>query len=183
MPVFLAVTGSAGSFISKESCPHMVKDGQKHGGEHISHGKFFPEGYIDPHTEDQRGAHVGNAADHFLTHDISEGGRHAGDGALVEEKGQSGKNHSLSHGGGEDDHDHKVQNGFGGQGGVISGETVLDGSHNGHGSNADDKGAGHKPFHKMSVALRVKFSLQKFAQLFDAVFNVQKISDETPHNQ
>lgn len=61
---------------------------------------------------------------------------------------QGGEDGPFAVDGGEDHHDHKVQDGFGVQGGRVAGEAVLNGAYDGHSPDAHGEEAVTKPWIK-----------------------------------
>ena len=121
------------------------------GGQHIGHPELGLESQIAAHAEDHHVAQEGQVCDDDGTENRLEQTGADGHAALQDGHGNGGEEGSLAVGGGVNDEDDEVQNGLGEQGGGISGQTVLNGTHNGHGTDTDGEGGGDEALDELAV--------------------------------
>ena len=127
---------------------------------------------INTHAENQNRAGQGKAVDGpGRQKRLNKPGQY-GDGALEQRYRYGGKNTAFSHGGGHNQDNDKIQDGFRQKQGIISRQAVLDSAHHRHGADTHGKGRSDKGIQKPGVAFISGFSFQPGAKLLDPHFNI-----------
>ena len=148
------------------------------GRQHIGHPEFGLEGQIAAHAEDHHVAQEGQVGDDGGAEDGCQQTCADGDAALQDGHGNGREQRALAVGGGVNDEDDEVQNGLGEQGGGISGQTVLNGTHDGHGADADGERGGNETLDKLAVITPGGLFLEPCAELFQLAVKVQHLARE-----
>ena len=160
---------------SEESHAQRTED---EGGQHIGYPELGLESQIASHAEDHHVAQEGQVCDDDGAEDGLEQSGADGHAALQNGHGNGGEESSLAVGGGVNDEDDEVQNGLGEQGGGIPGQAVLNGTHNGHGADADGKGGGDEALDKLAVIPTGGLLLEPCAEHFQLAVEVQHLAHE-----
>lgn len=128
-------------------------DREEESGEHITHLQDLAEGRVDADTENEGGSYKRKLGDESIACKRSGHGCNGSNTSLVDKDWDSGTDRALAVDGGVDKDDDKVQDRFCREHGNVMVNAVLDGAHDCHGADADDKGCVYETIHKGGVAV------------------------------
>ena len=105
------------------------------------------------------------------------------DGTLIDEDGQRRAGGAQSIGGGHDRNNDQIEHRFCGEQGVIPGQSVLNGTDDGHGADTDDEGGVDKAVHKAAVILAPQQLPQAVPRLLHPPLHIDEAAQQTAQHQ
>ena len=162
------------------------EDGQEDGRDQVHHLDLGEAQHVQRQCHDEQRSHAGHLRDHRVPQiGLEEGGRQ-GNGTLVEQNGHGGEGHAQPQGGAEYNGTDAVQQGLGKEGGMVAGEAILEGAHDGHGPHAEEKAGGDEPLGDGGLSAvghqPLRALLHPEPQGLHPPVQIQELADERPND-